>query len=307
LRLPRESRSNFSAAKSPPDLPAVSGAFALAVVAVGLLAGMDAMVKGQAAAFPTAQIALLRFAFGSLAILVAITVMRPARPRLETVIANSWRAVLSVVTSVTFYYALGRLPLAETLALSLLSPCTTVLFSVVMLRESVSRSLIIALIIGFLGMLVIVAPNFGGARASIATFEGTLAVLLSTLTYSLSLVLLRSRATRDHPLIIVAVQNIGPMLIIGALMPLAPVGFWLPLAPSDLLNFACIGTLGICGHLALAKAYSLAPAGRMAPADYTMLIYGSIFGYFFFAEIPAWTTIAGALLIIVSSFTATRR
>ncbi|MBV8183497.1 MAG: DMT family transporter [Hyphomicrobiales bacterium] len=285
----------------------MSGAFALAVTSVGLLSGMDALVKAQAAQFPVAQIACLRFVFGSLAILIAIAIARPARPRLETVIANSWRAVLGVSTSITFYFALGRLPLAETLALSLLSPCTTVLFSMLILRETVSRSLIIALGVGFLGMLLIIAPNFGHGHASVAALEGTLAVLISTLTYSLSLVLLRSRATRDHPLIIVAVQNIGPMLILSAVIPLWPAGLWVPVQAFDLLNFAGIGTLGVCGHLVLAKAFSLAPAGRMAPADYTTLVFGSVYGYLFFGEIPAWTTIAGGLLIIVSSFTATRR
>ena len=108
-------------------------------------------------------------------------------------------------------------------------------------------------------------------------------------------------------LIIVAVQNIGPMLILSALIPLGPAGLWVPTGAADLLNFAGIGALGVCGHLVLAKAYSLAPAGRMAPADYTTLVYGAVFGYLFFSEIPAWTTIAGGLLIVVSSFTATRR
>ena len=92
----------------------------------------------------------------------------------------------------------------------------------------------------------------------------------------------------------------------SALIPLGPAGLWTPISPSDLINFAGIGTLGVCGHLVLAKAYSLAPAGRMAPADYTVLVYGAIFGYLFFGEIPAWTTIAGGLLIITSSVTATR-
>ena len=55
----------------------MSGAFALAVTSVGLLAGMDALVKAQAAQFPVAQIACLRFVFGSLAILIAIALARP--------------------------------------------------------------------------------------------------------------------------------------------------------------------------------------------------------------------------------------
>ncbi|SDR63118.1 EamA-like transporter family protein [Rhizobiales bacterium GAS113] len=283
----------------------MSRAFALAVLAVGLLSGMDAMIKAQAAAFSTPQIVLMRFVFGSLAILGVAAVARPPRPRLDTILANSWRAVLGVSTALTFYYALGRLPLAETLALSLLSPCFTVVFGALLLRETVGRPIVIALIIGFLGMLLIVAPNFGGASAS--ALEGTVAVLVSTVTYSLSLVLLRSRATRDHPMTIVAVQNLGSLLILGLLAPFAPAEFWQPVTMTDLVNFAAIGCLGIGGHLVIAKAYSLAPAARMAPADYTSMIYAVIFGYIFFAETPAWTTIAGALLIIASSLAATRR
>jgi drug/metabolite transporter (DMT)-like permease len=285
----------------------MSRAFALAVLAVGLLSGMDAMIKAQAASFSALQIALLRFAFGSLCILAVMAVARPPRPRLETVLANGWRAVLGVMTSLTFYYALGRLPLAETLALSLLSPCVTVAFGALLLRETVGRPVIVALIIGFVGMLLIVAPNFGGGSASVAALEGTVAVMISTVTYSLSLVLLRSRATRDHPMTIVAVQNLGSALILGVLAPFAPASLWQPLAAADLLPFAVLGGLGIAGHLVVAKAYSLAPAARMAPADYTALIFGSIFGYVFFAEAPAWTTIAGGVLIIVSSVAATRR
>jgi drug/metabolite transporter (DMT)-like permease len=285
----------------------MSRAFAIAVLAVGLLSAMDALVKAQAAAFPTPQIALLRFGFGTLGILAAIAVARPPRPSLDTVLANSWRAVLGVVTALTFYFALGRLPLAETLALALLSPCFTALFGALLLREHVGRPIVTALIVGLLGMIVIVAPKFGGASPSYAALEGTAAVLLSTLTYSLSLVLLRSRATRDHPMIIVAVQNGGSLLILAAFAPFVPNEFWLPLTARDLLNFTGIGLLGISGHLVIAKAYSMAPAARLAIADYTSLIFATIFGYLFFAETPALTTIIGAALIIAASLAATRR
>ena len=96
-------------------------------------------------------------------------------------------------------------------------------------------------------------------------------------------------------------------LILACLAPFAPSGLWQPLAAFDLLRFAALGILGIAGHLMVVKAYSLAPAARMAPADYTALIYASVFGYVFFAETPAWTTVLGALLIMASSFAATRR
>ena len=285
----------------------MSGAFALAVTSVGLLAGMDALVKAQAAQFPVAADRLLALRLRLARHPHRHRARAPARPRLETVIANSWRAVLGVSTSITFYFALGRLPLAETLALSLLSPCVTVLFGMLILRESVSRPLVIALGIGFLGMLRDRRAELRPGRASIAALEGTLAVLISTVTYSLSLVLLRSRATRDHPLIIVAVQNVGPMLILSALIPLlGPAGLWVPTGASDLLNFAGIGTLGVCGHLVLAKAYSRRPLGAWHPPINGARLWRDI-RLLFFGEIPAWTTIAGGLLIVVSSFSATRR
>jgi drug/metabolite transporter (DMT)-like permease len=285
----------------------MSRAFGLAVLAVGLLSAMDAAIKGLAAEFPTPQIALLRYVSGSVAILAVMAVARPPRPRLETILANIWRAVLGVLTALTFFFALGRLPLAETLALALLSPCCTVVFGALLLRERVGRPVVAALIIGLFGMLTIVAPKFGGGTASASALEGALAVMISTLTYSLSLVLLRSRATRDHPMTIVAVQNIGSVLILGCLAPFAPAELWHPLALADLLRFAVLGILGVGGHLLIVNAYSRAPAARLASSDYTALIYASIFGYIFFAETPAWTTVVGALLIMTSSFAATRR
>ena len=301
---------------SPQNIPAhanlverrvTSRAFGLAVLAVGLLSAMDAAIKGLAAEFSTPQIAFLRYVAGSLAILVVIAITRPPRPRFETILANIWRAVLGVATALTFFFALGRLPLAETLALALLSPCCTVMFGALLLKERVGRSVVIALIVGLVGMLAIVAPKFGGGTASVAALEGAIAVMISTLTYSLSLVLLRSRATRDHPMTIVAVQNVGSVVILGAFAPFVPTELWQPLALRDVASFAALGILGIGGHLMIVRAYALAPAARMAPADYTALVYASVFGYVFFAETPAWTTIAGALLILASSIAATRR
>lgn len=285
----------------------MSRAFLIAVAAMGLLSAMDALIKAQAAAFATPQIALLRYAFGSLVILAVALVARPPFPGARTLLANFWRAVLNVGTAVLFFYALGKLPLAETIALSLLSPCFTVLFGMLVLRERVARPVVVALGVGFAGMLIITAPKLSAPGLSLDTLLGTAAALASTLTYSMSLVLLRSRATRDHSTTIVAVQNIASAAILGAFAPFAPAGTWRPLAGADMLAFAAVGLLGVSGHLLLTWAYARAPAARMAPADYTALIYASAFGYVFFAEVPPWTTLVGAALIVASSFSATRQ
>jgi S-adenosylmethionine uptake transporter len=281
-------------------------AFAIAVVAIGLLSAMDAMIKAQAVAFGPPQIALLRFTFGSLVILSTMAVVRPPPPPLATIKANAWRALLAVGTAVLFFYALGHLPLAETLALSLLSPSLTVMLGSLMLGEGVGRSVVVALALGLAGVLVIVAPKFSGPTLSFSALAGTASALASAGTYSLSLVLLRTRATRDHPLTIVAIQSVGSAAILALLLALAPQGTWQPLALFDWFVFGVLGLLGAGGHLLLTKAYSMAPASRLASADYSALIFAALFGIVFFSEIPTWTTLVGAGFIMASSLAATR-
>jgi S-adenosylmethionine uptake transporter len=281
-------------------------AFAIAVAAIGLLSAMDAMIKAQAVSFGPPQIALLRYVFGSLVILASMAFVRPPWPALATIKANAWRALLAVGTAVLFFYALGHLPLAETLALSLLSPCITVGLGSLLLGEGVGRSIVVALAIGLAGVLAIVVPKFSGPTLSFSALAGTAAAFGASFTYSLSLVLLRTRATQDHPLTIVAVQSVGSAAILALALPLAPEGTWQPLATPDWFVFGLLGVLGAGGHLLLTKAYSMAPATRLASADYSALIFAAFFGIVFFSEIPTWTTLVGSGLIMASSVAATR-
>ena len=82
--------------------------------------------------------------------------LRPGWPNRETVAANSLRSVIAVVTAVSFFYALGQLPLAETLVLSFLSPMFIALFGMLLLREKVDARIVGAIAIGFAGTLVVV-------------------------------------------------------------------------------------------------------------------------------------------------------
>src|SRR6185503_2883392 len=131
--------------------PALRAAAGIAVLSI-----MDAFIKGMSAYYPTLQVALLRFACGSLVVTVVVAVLRPGWPSRETVAANSLRSVIAVVTAVSFFYALGQLPLAETLVLSFLSPMFIALFGMLLLRERVDARIVGAIAIGFAGTLVVV-------------------------------------------------------------------------------------------------------------------------------------------------------
>jgi S-adenosylmethionine uptake transporter len=248
----------------------------------------------MSAYYPTFQVAFLRFMCGSLVVAGVVAVLRPGWPNRETVAANAIRSVIAVVTALSFFYALGQLPLAETLVLSFLSPMFIALFGMLMLRERVDARIVGAIAIGFIGTLVVVfgqTEETGAARS----WTGVAAAL--------SLVLLRQRAQRDKFLHIVIFQNIGPFVLV------APFGLWAwqPLDYAHLAWFMLMGVLGVIGHVLMATAYAKAEAARLAPLEYTALIWAVLIGYGVFSEIPTWATLGGGILIVAAAMLTSRR
>jgi drug/metabolite transporter (DMT)-like permease len=275
----------------------------IAVVAEGLLTLMDAMIKALSARYPTLQVAFLRFGFGLIGAAVYAAWSRPGWPTREATVYNGLRAVLIVVTAVTFFFALARLPLADAIALSFISPALTALLGVAMLGERLDWRIGVALAGGFAGMLLIVGGKVGGAGLSAEVLIGAAAVVLSAVGYSLNIVVLRHRATRDPLAQIVLFQNLGPALLLA--VPV--IWAWTPLTLGDVLLFALLGSIGVTAHTMLAHAFARIEAARLAPVGYVTLAWGVLFGFVFFAELPGLATLAGATLIVVGAFISQRR
>ena len=242
----------------------------LALAAEALLTFMDAVIKGLSPRYPTFEIAFLRFAFGSLWVTLLLVAIRPGWPSRETVRANISRSFLVVITASCFFFALGRLPLAETVALSFISPLLMALFGSHFLAEKLDRAIWIGLGSGILGMLLIVAPRLGKTAYDAGALLGVGAILVSAVTYALNIIVLRTRAQRDPLVTIVWFQSTAPAVML--LVPAVVVWVW----PTwiDTLLFALIGAVGVAGHLLLAKAFSWAEASRLAPLHYTSLVWG---------------------------------
>ena len=287
----------MSPSLSPRVIAALEAAGGIAVLSL-----MDAVIKGLAARYPVFQIAFARYLVGSAAMLVLVALARPGWPSRETLRTNGVRALLVVATALTFFYALGTLPLAETLALSFISPIFVAVLGSTMLGEAVPGRVAAAMALGFLGMGVVVAGQLG-AGSEERPLLGIAAVLVSALTYALSMVLLRARAQRDPVITIVAIQNVGPALVLAG--PAAAV--WTPAGLADWALLALIGLLGVAGHLLMSRAYARAEAARLAVMEYTALVWALVFGFVGFGEVPGLVTMAGASLIVGGSLLATRR
>lgn len=278
-------------------------AVALVLAGEGVLTFMDAIIKGLTARYPTFEIAFLRFAFGAPFAIAFFVWSGAALPTRDALRFHSLRAILVVVTASAFFYSLSVLPIAEAMALSFVSPLFVVLFGVMLLKERFTSSIGFALAAGLAGMLVIVSGKLGGGTYTTDTIYGAAAVLLSAVTYAMVVVLLRMRAQVDPIPVIVVLQNVLPALILAPLALLV----WTPLALDDAWQFLLVGALGVAGHTCLAEAFKRAEAAALAPLHYTVLVWGILWGWVFFREVPGTMTLLGAALIVVATLIVKRR
>jgi S-adenosylmethionine uptake transporter len=280
-------------AAMPPVLMATLGIF--------LLTGMDAVVKAQMQTHPVVVSIFLRFVMGGLVALVAMAWLAPPRPTGPEVRANLLRVPLVVLTAGSFFYSISQLPLAEAISLSFLAPAFIAVLGVVLLKEKLDRNILLALAAGFAGMLVMLLPKL--QEGITGSTLGVIAALFSAFAYAFNIILLRRLAVNQHPATIVAFQNWGPAVL---LLP-AAVWFWSSPDGADLAMFLLSGLLGTSGHLLLTYAFSRANASRLAPTEYTSLVWAAIIGFTMFGEVPTLYTFAGAALIVLGAFTLARR
>ena len=186
--------------------------------------------------------------------------------------------------------ALVYVPFEQFKAMNFLSPIIVVLLSFIIFREKIFYFRILALIIGFIGMLIIIRPG-------IIEFNiGTLMILISLTFWSFIIILSKFVSKDDSPITMVTYQY--TIMTIFAL-PLA-VFFWQ--APS-LISLFYVFIAAISGtilHLCLAQSYKYAELSVTQPIWFSGLIFGSIFGYFAFNETPdIWTWVGG--IVVFSS------
>lgn len=273
----------------------------LASIGIFLLTAMDAVIKSQMQVHPVAVSVFFRFFMGGIVALLVWGVLRPPKPTQAEVRANIYRVPLVVLTAGSFFLAISLLPLAEAISLSFLAPCFIAVLGVLWLKEKVDRSIIIALAFGFGGMAVMLWPNLQAGQVS--STLGIAAALFSAFAYAVNIILLRKLAVAQHPATIVAFQNVGPAVV---MLPLA-LWFWSWPSAHDLLMFLLAGVLGVVGHLSLTFAFSKANASRLAPTEYTSLVWAALIGFVAFAEVPTVYTWGGSALIIAGSLALTRR
>ena len=251
---------------------------------------MEALIKAAQYDSNVYTIGFFRFFFGFLIILPYLLTKKFNTYKTKNLKFYIIRGAFNIPVMILGFGALVYVPLEQFKAMHFLSPIIVVLLSFIIFREQIYRFRIFALIIGFLGMLIIVRPGYVDFNI------GTIMILVSLTFWSFIIILSKFVSKDDSPITMVTYQY--TLMTIFA-FPLA-IYFWqMPSLISILLVFIAAAS-GTILHLCLGLAYKYADLSVTQPIWFTGLIFGSGFGYFIFNEIPDfWTWIGG--IVVFSS------
>lgn len=214
----------------------------------------------------------------------------PTRPVL---LLHVQRGAVTAVSAIGYFYGLTRLPMAEGIALSFISPLVALYCSVALLGERIGLRQILASLLGVAGVAVLIAGRLTG-QVDRGAIGGGLAILGAAAIYGYGLTLLRRQAQAAGPVEITFFQNATTLMW---LLPLAP---WL--APLPALSHWPMIILGaVLAQMSvflLAWAYARAEAKTLIPVEYSAFVWSAILGALFFGEALTATVLAGAALIV---------
>jgi drug/metabolite transporter (DMT)-like permease len=237
------------------------------------------------------EAAFFRNFFGLLALLPWFMRVRLAALRTQKLGLHALRASLQVVGMLCFFMALKLSPLAEVSALSFTAPLFASLGATLFLGEVMRLRRWSALMLGFVGALVIIRPGFE------ALSLGTSLVILSSVVWSGAMLVIKTLARTDSSVTITAYMALflTPLSLLPALF------VWRAPSLAELLVLAAVGAVANLGHLAMAQSFKEAEVTVVLPFDFTRLIWASVFGYLLFAEVPDLWTWAGGVVIFAST------
>lgn len=248
---------------------------------------LDATAKFLVARYPVIEVVWARFVFHMIFVMIVLA----PRLREHASARRPWlqlgRSALIVLTTVLFFFGVKLLPLADASAIMFISPILITVLAIPLLGEHVGPRRWAAVIVGFVGALIVVRPGMG--------VMGTGAALLLAAAFCNALYQLATRKLRtmDGPLTTLLYTASLGAVVLSFAMPIV----WVSPDLAHWPLFALMGALGGAGHFALINAFQCAPAAVVAPFSYANLIWAIGFGFVLFGELPDLWTVFGASVI----------
>jgi len=261
----------------------------LILVAMTLVPMMDGIAKVLSARYPVMEIVWARYFFHLLFLLPVVFAKYTVRDLLpEKPILQVIRGGLLLASTGLFFAALAVMPLADALALVFISPLVVTALSPLLLGESVGRRRWAAVVVGFVGALIIIRPGVTDIGS------GTVMAVLAGTIYAFYLIATRKLSGTAPPLITLMYTALLGAVVMSMIVPF----FWLRPSLNDLVMMMAMGGIAALGHYFLIKAVELAPVSVLAPFGYSEIIMATVIGYVLFGDFPDnWTWIGIAVIV----------
>ncbi len=209
-----------------------------------------------------------------------------------------FRGVLAVISALCFIFAIQFVPLADAVAASFVAPFFVTILGAVVLREKVGYRRWVAVVVGFIGALIIVRPGMDAVHPAVFL------VILAAFMFASRQVIGRLISSTDKTITTVAYTALTGGLLLS--LPLAFVWRW-PQSNLELALFAAVAVLSGVSEVLLIKALEVADAVALAPIHYSILIWATFYGYVIFGDLPDRWTWLGTIIIVAAGLYTIQR
>ena len=259
---------------------------------------MDAFAKHLSISMDIFQITWARYFFTVVFTLSLMfffyreTLVWSKRPKLQLI-----RGIILAFSTLCFFYSISVISLPKALTLAFVAPITCTALSPIFLNEKVGIRRWSAVLVGFLGTLIVIRPGFIDVNLA------TLAALACGICYGFYLVITRKLSTSDNSLLTLLFTGVVGLAIISLFVP----SVWVNPTLNEWIMMAIIGLIASVAHLFIILSLKYADASKLAPLGYTEIITNIIISYYIFDELPNNWTYLGLFIIVLSGLYISRR
>lgn len=211
-------------------------------------------------------------------------ILKSVMPRHQIV-----RGFFAIISAVCFVFAIAYVPLADAVAVSFLAPFMVTILGAIILREPVGVRRWAAVIVGFVGSLIIIRPGFGAFHPAI------LLVVLAAAAFAARQIISRQIGTRDPTETTVAYTSVTAVAVL--LVPM----MWFWTTPANMVDVGMMLILTAfagLGEYLIIRALEIAHAVLLAPMQYSLIVFSSLWGYIAFSQLPdIWTWIGTSVIV----------
>ena len=263
----------------------------LMIIATVLFSVMHASIKYMSSSLHPFEIAFFRNLFGL--IVIAPWFIRYGLEPLKTkkIKLHMARSFFNVIAMLSFFYSLSIAPLADVASLAFTAPLFASILAVVFLKEIIGIKRIMAIILGFIGAIIVIDPVYSSIN------NGHILTLLSASVWSVSLIIIKILGRTESSVTITSYM----VLIMIPLSGIAAYFYWETPTINDLIFLIIIGISGTSAQMLLAQALRQGDTSIIMPFDFLKLIWAVGIGYLFFFEVPSLNTWLGSIIIFLST------